>query len=596
MPPLLIAPASAVLVVRSWLKWPDVLVDYGQQLYVAWRLSEGEVLYRDLAYFHGPLSSYVHAGVMRLWGVSLLSLVFFNLMVVAGLVVLMYKMLADAGSRFSATAACLVFVTVFAFAQYLAIGNYNYVCPYTSEITHGLVLALAAIYALQLHARTGKRTPLIVSGLALGLTFLTKTEVFTAAALALAAGLAALFWRERLPAGEATRRTASLALAALVPPALAFGLFCLAVSPSEALGSVTAAVTSLFGEGTSELLFYRSRMGLDAPVPNLGRLAVTSLWYLAALVPALAAAHLAPSPSAAVRGTLVLAWIPVLVLAWNVGSPLWLQTGRPLPVCMVVLAAAAVAALVRERRAGALPGPRPAVAVLTLAVFALALLTKILLNSRVYHYGFVLAMPATLLVVLAWLEWIPRWIDRRGGRGGVFRAVAVAVLAVAVAAHLLATERRFRAKDHLAASGADAFWSDARGRAVDALLEYLASVEAEEPTLLVVPDGIMLNYLARIPTPLPYLNYVPTEVFAYGEERILGELRKRPPDFVAVVDKSTAEFGFPYFGRDYARGLSGWIRESYETVGVIGNVPLTGKGFGIEVMRRRPSDKMGATP
>ena len=51
--------AGAVL---TWRKWPDLIVDFGQQLYIPWRISAGAVLYRDLFYMAGgPLSQYYHA-------------------------------------------------------------------------------------------------------------------------------------------------------------------------------------------------------------------------------------------------------------------------------------------------------------------------------------------------------------------------------------------------------------------------------------------------------------------------------------------------------------------------------------------------------
>lgn len=575
--PLALLLAAAALAARSWRKWPDAIVDYGQQLYVAWRLAEGEVLYRDVAYFHGPLSSYLHAAVMRLGGVSLLSLVFFNLVVTAALVVLLYALLSALASRLAATAAGLVFVTVFAFAQYLRIGNYNYVCPYTYEITHGVVLALAAVFAWTLYLRHGRTRWLVAAGVALGLVFLTKAEVFLATALALAAGVAAGHRRVD------RRRLTILGAAALAPPFVAFVVFLAAVPPFVALGSVTAAYAPLVREGTSELLFYRSRMGLDAPLVQLARLAVTALWHLAVLAPAAAAAWLWERTPRIRWALLALAWLPVILAASHLRSTAWLQAARPLPLFMALLIAACLRALVRSRPS---VFGEAAAGVFTLAVLALALLFKILLNSRVYHYGFVLAMPATLLLVVAWVDWLPAWLERRGGRGSVFRAVALAVLGVAVTAHLLVTERRLGEKTHLLASGGDAFWTDPRGRAVDALLDYFDRLETK-PTLVVVPDGIMLNYLARAPTPVRYLNYVPTEVFAYGEERILGELRARAPDYVAVVEKSTAEFGYRYFGRDYARDLKRWIDAEYDTVATIGARPLTGRGFGVELRKRR---------
>jgi len=242
--PAAIFAATALMLWRSWLKWPDLFVDYGQQLYVAWRLAEGEVLYRDIAYFHGPLSSYLHAGVMRLWGTSLLSLVVFNLLLLGALLWLLYRLLSDLGSRFAATAGCLLFVGIFAFGQYLRIGNYNYICPYTYEITHGLILALAAIYCFDRHRRRASTGQLVLAGVLLGLVFLTKVEIFVAAAVALFGGTLALAWQDRLGSRPALRRLATLGGAALLAPVAAGLLLCLAMPPAEALAGVN---TSLLG-------------------------------------------------------------------------------------------------------------------------------------------------------------------------------------------------------------------------------------------------------------------------------------------------------------------------------------------------------------
>ena len=64
--PLTIALAGAAMLAWTWGTWPNVLVDFGRELYVPWRLTEGEVLYRDIAYFTGPLSPYLNALWFRL--------------------------------------------------------------------------------------------------------------------------------------------------------------------------------------------------------------------------------------------------------------------------------------------------------------------------------------------------------------------------------------------------------------------------------------------------------------------------------------------------------------------------------------------------
>jgi len=57
---VLLAGAGFFMASISWLKWPDLLIDYGDQVYIPWRLSEGLVLYKDIFYMYGPLSSYIH--------------------------------------------------------------------------------------------------------------------------------------------------------------------------------------------------------------------------------------------------------------------------------------------------------------------------------------------------------------------------------------------------------------------------------------------------------------------------------------------------------------------------------------------------------
>ncbi len=76
--PVLVA-AGLLMMSISWLKWPDLVIDFGEQAYIAWRLSEGAVLYRDIIYFYGPLSSYVHALLFKLFGPQLIVLIIFNL-------------------------------------------------------------------------------------------------------------------------------------------------------------------------------------------------------------------------------------------------------------------------------------------------------------------------------------------------------------------------------------------------------------------------------------------------------------------------------------------------------------------------------------
>src|SRR5262249_12545387 len=85
----------------TWGRWPDVLVDFGRELYVPWRLASGDVLYRDIAYFNGPLSAYANALLFALIGSSLRALALVNVALIGAVTALLYALLSRIGSRLS---------------------------------------------------------------------------------------------------------------------------------------------------------------------------------------------------------------------------------------------------------------------------------------------------------------------------------------------------------------------------------------------------------------------------------------------------------------------------------------------------------------
>src|SRR5690348_4495224 len=81
--PLLLFIVGIMLCVWTWDKGPDPVVDFGRECYVPWRLGAGDVLYRDINYFNGPLSPYFNAAIFRVFGVSIRTLKLTNVIIIA---------------------------------------------------------------------------------------------------------------------------------------------------------------------------------------------------------------------------------------------------------------------------------------------------------------------------------------------------------------------------------------------------------------------------------------------------------------------------------------------------------------------------------
>lgn len=591
--PALLAATFIALTVWSWRKWPDLLVDFGHELYLPWQIAEGRVLYSDLALLYGPFSQYLNAGLFRLFGVSVSTLVIGNLVVLAGITALLYVFLAKACDRLTAAAAGLVLLTLFGFSQYIAIGNYNFVCPYSHEATHGILFAVAMVFFLGRFSTKPTLPIAAAAGLALGLTLLTRSEVALAAmagaAVGLVLGLMSLASEERRP----IRTVLAFSAGVLAPVVSAFLLFLTSLPLPGAVKAVAGAWMPLLRSDVTRNAFFQEGLGLDTPIVNLTAmlLATAVLLGVAAL---LAGADLVlsrwraggPGPA------LIVAVLTFLVSRSLPAVFRWQELGRVLTITSLAAAVTVVAIALRRRRSGM---SRSLVGLAAFCTLALMLLGKMVLNPRLYHYGFYLAMPATLVLVGGLLWAIPSMFRARWGGGLVFRAGAGALVIAAVVFYLGRSDQIYAMKDFVVGQGSDAILEygprfEPRAEAVRQALQRIEALVPPDGTLVAMPEGVMLNYLARRANPTPYTTFMPTELGVYGETAILASLRASAPDFVLLVHKDTREFGVGFFGADprYGAQIMEWVRSQYFPIEVIQHEPLVSQRFGIKIMKRRP--------
>jgi hypothetical protein len=628
-----------VMLYWTWLGWNDPIVDFGRELYVPWQITQGKVLYRDIAYFNGPLSPYFNALVFTILGVSLRSIVIANLMLLALLVAMIWKLFKDACDATTATVVCIVMLTIFSFIQLGGIGNYNFVTPYSHEITHGIILSVGALITLSGYSGRGKgedsfsnvsaairdtgvppvlsdlkardsstsHTPntgatpvslqrnsssgpsplpspgvpgegvawrrLSFAGFLLGLVFLTKVEIFLAALAAVVVG--ALLFRRRIV------DLPIVLLGACVPPVIAFLLLCSALPAHEALRGVLGSWWYVFDNRITSLLFYRKVMGTQDIGESIHDTLASSLCAMAVLGAAIAAAFTLPRRQSSILMAWILGIAISIIALLGIDLGVWQNALRWLTIAPPLIAVWMLISALRHRS-------REHVIRAMLAIFATVLLAKVILNVRSYHYGFALAMPATLVALAAGISWLPPIIQRRGGNPQVLRIFCICIALLLSAVHLRVYSLLYATKDVTVGSDGDRFRATLRGdrRALD-LLAVLAPIDRLPPgkTLAAVPEGTMINYLSRRANPTPYITLMPPEVLMFGEDRIVRAFQQHPPDYIVMLDQSDAsEYGFKGFGIDYGVEIAKWINANYS------GVPFSPEPkFPIRLLRRNGS-------
>jgi hypothetical protein len=345
----------------------------------------------------------------------------------------------------------------------------------------------------------------------------------------------------------------------------------------------------------TSLLFFRAGMGIDLPAENTLQMLKIGGMYAAILVPA---ALLGLSLRRPGRYRTALAAALFILLAaplwyWRAELP-WLVISRPLPLFLLIVLAGVGVGFLRHRREES--ARRRFIRQISFLVFAMLLLVKMILNARIYHYGFILAMPATLLLSVAALDWIPRQIDRLGGAGRVFSAAAAAIFLVLILGNLQVHAYWTSTSTHRIGSGPDSFRADPRGLYVAKILERIASRASPGSTLAVFPEGAMINCLSGLRNPTPFIHLMPIEVLLYGEDAICEAYKKNPPDFIVLVHKDTSEFGFQFFGEHYARRLRDWIGANYRPVLLAGKMPFQPKNYGMFLLERKDRIEANSKP
>ena len=542
----------------TWMRWTDPLVDFGAQLYHASRFANGDWPYRDFATYNGPLSVWINGLWLSIVGESLTALVVLNAIVATLLGGLLWEALRRTGSPSTGWVAILIFVWLFAFQRLVRHNCFNYLCPYSHEHVHAIVLTFAGLLLLD---SAKKRTLwIIAAGVCLGAVFLTKAEN-TLAAWGSAAVLVALRWPDDpRPVQAKANALATLVAAACVPISVAWMALATHMPLATATLGLCGSWPLVFRADIQSLPFFRSSMGTDdifthsLTLAGAGATAIVPLYGLGRLtrLPAIRGWH-------ALLLSVGFGCLGCVILLRSAGPAFFLFRGIPVwMVCFLMVHSrswgeAAKHTRLREQAAWSV----------ALVAMALLMLAKISLNCRVEHYGFILAMPAVVVTGgCLWNGW--RSLD-----APYARACGLATLAGAVLSLHFHVFRVLLAEPSVPCGlGRDRFFGDdERAAAVHVASEWLRINTRSQDRVVVLPEGALINCLSQRDGGR-FVNFMPPEVMVFGEETILNEFRQQPPAYVLLAPKNMDEWGVR-FGETHLRNTLEWLNERYDPVSVV---------------------------
>ncbi len=155
----------------------DLLIDYGREVYTAWRISEGDLLYKDIARPYGPLGAHIGAMAFLLFGDNYSSLSTFLLLLNAAFLFYIYWQYDRMGIRWSGLIVIMFIMVYFSFNSLNNLGIFNGIKPYSIDVVVGFFLNVIIFVELMKKRSTGIHNSMsFLMGSLLAFIILTKPE------------------------------------------------------------------------------------------------------------------------------------------------------------------------------------------------------------------------------------------------------------------------------------------------------------------------------------------------------------------------------------------------------------------------------------
>jgi hypothetical protein len=544
---ILVALAAAVTAM-AWGRCVDAVIDAGRDLYIPEQLARGTKLYRDILYYYPPLAPYLLAVIVGACGSSLLVHHLIGLataMLTAAAIYLLARMTAGVYAAFAAT---LLFFAC-SMTNTTTLGT-NYFFPYSHAATFGMLFFLAFGACLTAYLYVRRSAVLLAAAIVFALAASwSKVELALFAALIFALVVVI----HRLPfVWLGAYGVAGAASLALVSRAFAD-------APAGHHWLTDNVLPAVLLHGSSAAHFYRKVSGVDQWPHNLTQSAIGAVLLL--LLMGLIAwwERRQPTAPSLVR---VLMLVAILLCSLAVAQPWLFRAFTILQVALIPVA---------------LRRPREPLALLL--AFSLAATSRIFFKVSPLWYGFVFVIPVYVLMAYLAFCWLPeRSVHSR--RTALFWLLPVVFISIN---SLFFQFQKYAERTHPIVTRRGIFY-DAnadRAAAVNGFLGYLQ--ETHPDGLVVMPEGLALNYFSGVPTPLSFQTFTPVEIADEEiESRIIRELVARNPRFIAMVTRDVREFGYDGLGIDYDLRLAAVIRARYAP-----SRSWPGRSFSVLLLERR---------
>lgn len=570
----------AAMLLASWQRWTQPLLDHGREMNLPSRILAGEHLYSDVQFLYGPFAPHFNALLYKIFGVQLATLKVSGAVCAILILLMVYWLSRRLMSVWESAAVTALVMSICALKS-----TANYIQPYAYAALYGCVFAIASLVCTVRFVQFRQSKLMAWAGVFAGLSLVSKPEIALAAWAA--AGIALLIesLSERRPLG---REALNFIIPVIVITAATYGFVLINVPLSVLLNDNHVLFTNM----PPQLVYFNRHISGLAKLPTslwftLTGIAVFGIWAGACAVVGAAISIRRQGWFQALRLSGLVLLIGVI---WREAAIKFLGIPDDVtPFASAIIALPIVIGAITwhmwKTRRTEKPISAEQKVLLVLAVFSLFSVLRALLNVTTTGPYTPFFIP-TLIIVYLYLLFraAPKFLAPSPELQLKARQVAVCLIALLAVGLAINSARRFRTINTFEVKSARGSFLTLPeiGEPLQAAINFAEERSKPGEYVLSLPIATTINFMAARPYPLREEIVHPGFLSDEKEFDAIERIKSRQVPLVLVANLITSEFRDRVFGADYNKELMRWITERYHLVARFESKHRQGANFGNE--------------
>lgn len=567
-----------LFIILSWGKWGHILADSFREALIPQAILDGKVLYSDITNLYPPLAYQINAFLYFVFGKSLNVLYVSGILCTFAVLAVLYKLIKNVSSDFTAFIIILSAMEIFVFRVNM-LNSASWIFPYSYSFLYAFASCIFAFAAYCSYKKTCEVKYLYLTFLLTGLSAAFKYDFLLFILLPVFESFK----------NKSFKQFITGFLLFLLPSLFSFGIYLFTGGSVQALIN-QAAFLSDFSKAPSVVLFNKWVLA-----QHINSFVLTCLFF--------SAFEFAACFASLGVYLLVSAWIVSKIR--NFVIKCFIVLFLVFFAYIFLIKAIAISQLNHFGNHANFVFIPYFIWISSILIFYLKIKNKNYTDKEKFYFlltigGFCMVyrqMAAisisyigNFIIILYWIAFIYFWLEILPDNFKFFNQEKIkrifAAVFVIFGFSIMMVHSMFAQKmTYKIESSKGAFYTGINyGKTCSEALAYIKQNIPADKTLLVMDEGLIFNYLTDRKTNLKYYALIPHMVDTFGEEKIINDLDKNPPDFIFITNNNYPLTG--KFGIDYANKIIKFIFDNYECKKVV-SYPQYQPGLIISVFKKK---------